>query len=120
MGTKVSVKVDIKNIEKKVSPTALARGRLAITNQMLMDMSPFVPFRSGDLRGSGYANKDSVIYTALYARAQFYGSSYNKKRRFTFKRYTTPGTGKRWDLKAKSLHAKDWEKVGMKALGVKK
>lgn len=119
MGTSVSVKIDLKGIEKKVSSSALAKGKLAISNQMMMDMTPFVPRKSGDLRGSGQATRDGVRYPGPYARAQFYGSSYNKHRSFTFKRYTTPGTGKRWDKKASALHAKDWGKVGLRAMGVK-
>lgn len=119
MGTSVSVKIDLKGIENKVSPAALAKGKLAMANQMLTDMSPFVPRKSGDLSGSGQATKDGVRYPGPYARAQFYGSSYNKARVFYFRKYTTPGTGKRWDLKATALHLKDWEKVGIKAMGVK-
>lgn len=119
MGTSVSVKVDIKGIEKKVSAASLAKGKLAIANQMLLDMDSFVPLKGGDLRGSGHVQRDSVVYNTPYARAQFYGSSYNKRSSFTFNRYTTPGTGKRWDKKATALHAKDWGKVGLKAMGVK-
>lgn len=119
MGTGVSVKVDLKGIEKKVSPTALAKGKLAIANQMLTDFTPFVPRKSGELSGSGQATKDGVKYPGPYARAQFYGSSYNKVRTFVFKKYTTPGTGKRWDLKAEALHSSEWGKVGLRAMGVK-
>lgn len=119
MGTTVSVKIDLKGIEKKVSPAALSKGKLAIANQMLIDMSPFIPRKSGELSGSGQAVRDGVRYPGPYARAQFYGSSYNKKRSFVFKKYTTPGTGKRWDKKATALHSKDWGKVGLKAMGVK-
>ncbi|HGI2114832.1 TPA: minor capsid protein [Streptococcus agalactiae] len=119
MGATVSVKVDLKGIEKKVSSAALAKGKLAIGNQMLIDMSPFIPRKSGNLSSSGQATRDGVKYPGPYARAQFYGSSYNKHRSFTFKRYTTPGTDKRWDLKASALHVKDWGKVGLRAIGVK-
>ena len=119
MGTGVSVKVDLKGIEKKVSPTALAKGKLAISSQMLTDMSSFVPRKSGDLSGSGQATRNGVKYPGPYARAQFYGSSYNKVRTFVFKKYTTPGTGKRWDLKASALYLDDWKKTGLKAMGVK-
>ena len=119
MGTSVSVKVDLKGIERKVSPQALAKGKLAIANQMLTDFSPFIPRKSGDLSGSGQATKDGVRYPGPYARAQFYGSSYNKVRTFVFKKYTTPGTGKRWDLKAEVLHSSEWAKVGLDAMGVK-
>lgn len=119
MGTSVSVKIDLKGIERKVSPQALAKGKLAIANQMLTDFTPFVPRKSGDLSGSGQATKDGVRYPGPYARAQFYGSSYNKARTFVFSKYTTPGTGKRWDLKAEALHASEWAKVGLTAMGVK-
>ena len=71
MGTSVSVKINLKGIENKVSPTALAKGKLAMANQMLTDMSPFVPRKSGDLSGSGQATKDGVRYPGPYARANF-------------------------------------------------
>lgn len=119
MGTSVSVKIDLKGIEKKVSSSALAKGKLAIANQMMIDMQPFIPRKSGELSGSGQATRDGVRYPGPYARAQFYGSSYNKHRSFAFSRYTTPGTGKRWDLKASVLHVKDWGKTGLRAMGVK-
>ena len=119
MGTSVSVKVDLKGIENKVSSAALAKGKLAIANQMLLDMDTFVPLKSGNLRGSGSVQGEQIRYPGPYARAQFYGSSYNKHSSFSFRRYTTPGTGKRWDLKASALHVKDWGKVGLKAMGVK-
>ena len=38
---------------------------------------------------------------------------------FVFKKYTTPGTGKRWDLKASALYLDDWKKTGLRAMGVK-
>lgn len=119
MGTGVSVKIDLKGIEKKVSPTALAKGKLAIASQMLTDMSSFIPRDSGELSGSGQATRNGVKYPGPYARAQFYGSSYNKNKSFVFKKYTTPGTGKRWDLKALALHSANWGKVGLRAMGVK-
>lgn len=115
----VSIKIDLKGVEKKVSPENFAKGKLAIANQMLIDMGPFIPRKSGELSGSGQAVRDEVRYPGPYARAQFYGSSYNKHRSFTFKKYTTPGTGKRWDKKATALHVKDWGKVGLRAMGVK-
>lgn len=119
MGAKVSVKVDLKGIEKKVSSAALAKGKLAIADQMINDMQPFIPLKSGELSGSGKATRDGVRYPGPYARAQFYGSSYNKHSSFTFKHYNTSGTGKRWDLKASAIHIKDWGEVGLREMGVK-
>lgn len=119
MGAKVSVKVDLKGIEKKVSSAALAKGKLAIANQMKKDMRPFVPFRDGELSGSAQAIKDGVKYSVPYARAQFYGGSYNKKRSWHWSKGKQSGTGPRWDKKATALHVKEWGKVGLRAMGVK-
>lgn len=119
MGTSVSVKIDLKGIEKKVSSSALAKGKLAIANQMMMDMTPFIPIKSGELRGSGAVHKDSVRYPGPYARAQFYGGAYNKKRSWHWTKGKMPGTGPRWDKKATALHVKDWGKTGLRAMGVK-
>ena len=58
------------------------------------------------MSGSGTPISDGIRYPGDYARAQFYGSSYNKTKRWTFKKYTTPGTGKRWDKKASSKYSK--------------
>ncbi|MEX2784447.1 minor capsid protein [Streptococcus sp. H49] len=120
MGSGATIKIDLKGIEKKVSSAALAKGKLAIANQMLLDMERFVPRKRGELRSSGHAQRDSVVYNKPYARAQFYGGAYNKNRSFTFSKYTTAGTGKRWDKKATPLYAKEWAKTGLKAMGVRK
>lgn len=114
----VKVSFNLNGIERKVSPQALAKGKLAIANQMLLDMDQFVPRKGGDLRGSGSVQRDRITYSKPYARAQYYGSSYNKNRSFKFRRYSTPGTGPRWDKKASAIHAKDWSKAGLRAMGV--
>lgn len=119
MGTSVSVKIDLKGIEKKVSSSALAKGKLAIANQMKTDMTPFIPIKSGDLRGSAQVLRDSIRYPGPYARAQFYGGAYNKKRSWRWVKGKRPGTGPRWDKKASALHVKDWGKTGLRAMGVK-
>ncbi|MFX3838762.1 minor capsid protein [Streptococcus suis] len=119
MGTSVSVKIDLKGIEKKVSSSALAKGKLAIANQMMIDMQPFIPRKSGELSGSGQATRDGVRYPGPYARAQFYGGAYNKHRSWSWTKGKHPGTGPRWDLKASALHVKDWGKTGLRAMGVK-
>ncbi|WP_238140599.1 minor capsid protein, partial [Streptococcus suis] len=35
----------------------------------------------------------------------------------TFRKYTTPGTGKRWDEKAKAIHMTDWVQRFVKGAG---
>ena len=127
----VSIKIDLKGIEKKLSPEAIARGKLAIANQMMMDMERFVPKQKGYLRASGHVNKDSVVYATPYARIRFYGNKRkgffsDRQRKFFFankdellRHRPTPGTGPRWDKKAIPLYSKNWGKVGLRAMGVK-
>ena len=126
-----SVKIDLKGVEKKVSPQNLAKGRLAVANQMLLDMEPFVPKRKGILRASGHVRQDSIVYATPYARLLYYGKKRKgffseKQRKFFFankkellSQKPTPGTGPRWDKKASALYAKNWAEVGAKAMGVK-
>lgn len=131
MGNGASVKIDLKGVEKKVSPQNLAKGRLAIANQMLLDMEPYVPIRKGELRSSGHVRQDSVIYEKPYARLLYYGKKRKgffseKQRKFFFankkkllSQKPKPGTGPRWDKKASALYSKNWAEVGAKAMGVK-
>ena len=72
----VNVKIDLSGIEKKVSPENFAKGKLAIANQMLMDMERFVPKRRGDLRSSGHVRQDSIVYATPYARLLYYGKKF--------------------------------------------
>lgn len=126
-----SVKIDLKGVEKKVSPANFAKGQLAIANQMLLDMERFVPKRKGILRSSGHVRQDAVVYATPYARLLYYGKKRKgffseKQRKFFFankekllSQKPTPGTGPRWDKKASTLYAKNWAEVGAKAMGVK-
>ena len=116
-----NVKIDLKGVEKKVSPQNLAKGRLAVANQMLLDMDRFVPKRKGILRASGHVRQDAVDYGKK--RKGFFSE---KQRKFFFankekllSQKPTPGTGPRWDKKASALYAKNWAEVGAKAMGVK-
>ena len=114
----ITIKVDLSGAVKKVSSANRKKAEYAIANQALLDMEQFVPFRDGDLRGSGHVSGNQIIYNTVYARAQFYGSSYNKYRSFTFKKYSTAGTGKRWDLKATALYGSRWAEKGKEAMGL--
>ena len=114
----ISITVDLGRINKKFGPNAKKVAEYAIANQAMLDMERFVPLRDGDLRGSGHVSGNQIVYNAVYARAQFYGSSYNKHRSFKFSKYTTPGTGPRWDLKAKGMYGDKWADKGREALGL--
>lgn len=130
MSFDVKVTVDLKGVEKKVSPPAFAKGRLAMTTQILLDMNKYVPAQSEALRNSGRTNKDSVIWSAPYARLRFYGKKQkgffsDRQRKFFFankekllQHKKRPGTGPRWDKKAASIHMKQWEQVALKGMGL--
>lgn len=127
----VSIKIDLKGVEKKVSPENFAKGKLAIANQAMLDMEQFIPKRKGELRSSGHVRQDSIIYATPYARIVYYGRKRkgffsDKQRKFFFankerllSQKPTLGTGPRWDKKASALYAKNWAEVGAKAMGVK-
>ena len=127
----VSVKIDLNGVKKNVSPENFAKGKLAIANQMLLDMDPYVPKRKGILRASAHVRQDSVVYVTPYARLLYWGKKRKgffseKQRKFFFankekllSQRPTPGTGPRWDKQAAALHSKKWGDVGLKAMGLK-
>lgn len=97
----VRVTVDLGGIEKKVSPQAMKRGELAAGSEALLIMDSSVPLRAGGgaLRASGRVEPNGdVSYNTVYARAQFYGTNGI----VVFRKYTTAGTGKRWDKPLKA------------------
>lgn len=98
--------VDISRAKKKLSEDSMRRGKVAVANQMLLDMDQYIPKKSGSLRASGKVegSGNAVTFNTVYARAQFYGTNGI----VTFGRYTEPGTGKRWDDKAKDNHLEGW------------
>lgn len=75
-------------------------GRKWAANQALQEMHNFVPMKRNHLRDSGTidANGYTIHYAEPYAHAQFVGLIDNK---YPIRNYTTPGTGKRWDLRLK-------------------
>ena len=119
MGGTAYVKIDLKGLKKKCSPEAVRRGKVAMISQMIKGMKQFIPYKDGILSDSGAPIDDGIRYPGPYARAQFYGSSYNKTKRWTFKKYNTPGTGKRWDRKATPKYAKQWGDTALKGMGIK-
>ncbi|WP_342512255.1 minor capsid protein [Sporosarcina sp. FSL K6-1522] len=104
----VRVTINLTGVKKKLSQEAVNRGRYALANQAMPDMNQFVPMQSGGgiLRLSAAIDADgkSIMYNTPYARAQFYGTN----GKAVFSNYTTPGTGSRWDLKAKGVFMSDW------------
>lgn len=103
----IKVKVNLSGVTKKLSATNFKRGQFAMANQAMADMNTFVPKREGDLRNSAHIDSGGqfVVWEMPYARAQFYGFAGGKYR---IVHYTTPGTSRRWDLRAKSMYMSTW------------
>ena len=104
----MKVKIDLDGVFKKLSDGALKRGQYALANQALADMNQYVPKRESHLRTAVSMGIDGteIIYNMPYAKAQFYAPGGWK--------YTTPGTGPRWDEKAKGIHMDDWKNAFVK------
>lgn len=110
--------VDLDGFMDQTSLDNVKRGQYALVNQAMSDMEQFVPKDRSEepLRQSVHATSDGseITYSTPYAKAQFYGIINDK---YPVHNYTTPGTTKRWDLKAKSMFMDSWVKAfteGMK------
>lgn len=95
------VTIDLGGVMSRLSQDAVRRGRYAAANQALADMNQFVPMLSGALRMTATIDIDGggINYNTPYSNKLFYMYMHN---------YTTPGTGPRWDLKAKGVFMSDW------------
>lgn len=106
---RVDVSIDTRVIDKKLSKANLTNANRILAGQMLMDMTPFVPFRKGTLRGTGHVYGNVLIWNTPYARRRFYEENVQ---------FSTPGTGARWDNRAKAVNMDSWLRVLKKGIGV--
>ncbi len=106
----VRVDIDLSGARAKLSESAQERGRRALANQALSDMNQFVPMDEGVLRMAVSIDIDggAIVYRMPYAARQFYEQATN---------YTTPGTGPRWDEKAKGLYEDAWKRAYLRGAG---
>lgn len=111
-----TVKINLEGVKAKLSTKNIERGRYAMANQMLSDMQPLIPNRDGILQQVGMieGNGESLTWILPYAKAQFYGGNGI----VVFRKYTTPGTGPRWDLKGKNMFMFDWVNAFTKGAGL--
>lgn len=102
---------DLSVFSRMAQGTGSQSVKLNVLNQMHQDMEQYVPKRAGFLRSQSFVNGTGVHYTAKYARAQFYGLVNGHRVR----NYSTPGTSRRWDLRAKAVYMSDWQKAAASA-----
>ena len=109
------IDISLDRVYDRLSNKNVLRAKLALANQALADMNPFVPMKEGILRTATSVDLDGggINYHMPYAGPQFYGFI-NGARIYN---YTTPGTGSRWDLRAKAKYMSDWERAFVKGMG---
>ena len=78
------------------------------TNACYRRMTKYVPKDEGNLRRIVDIGEDSITYESPYARYQYYGERLDGSHKV--KHYTTPGTGKYWDKRMKSVEMKSLTK----------
>ncbi|MGE7113942.1 minor capsid protein [Lysinibacillus sp. NPDC047702] len=85
------------------------QGQYAFVNQVYADTNMYVPMLSTDLRNQSSIAIDgkSIIWNTPYARRQYYNIG---------AKFTTPGTGPKWDSKALAIHKDDWIKIVRNAM----
>jgi len=117
VSVRVKVDVDVKQIQPKIHK-GVSKAQFVLANQVHADMNQYVPMLTGDLRNQSTVAVDgkAIYYNVPYARAQFYG--YVGKGRHPVRRYSTPGTTARWDLKAKAIHGRSWARVAGRAMNL--
>lgn len=116
MRVSTETEIDLRGMERKLGERSMNLGRLAYANQALADMNSFVPLESSMLRQTGHVVDEgrALEWRTPYALAQFHGSRPFRRGmpvNIFMVNFTTPGTGPRWDLEAKSRHGQDWTKA---------
>lgn len=108
MSVRAKVKVDLKGVFTKTARMT-ALGQYALAHQVHADSNMYAPKLSGDLRSQSYVTADNkhIIWNAPYARRQYYNYG---------ARFTTPGTGPKWDSKALAIHGAKWVKITKAAM----
>lgn len=107
----IKTKIDLRGVDKRISPQAFQRGRVAMVSQIAMDTNRFVPLKSEHLRNSEVIDPrgEYLEWNAKYAHYQYTAPG--------GWHYSTPGTGPAWYEKAKSLYLSRWVDVFKKGSG---
>lgn len=99
----MAIEIDLDGVFDKLSDGNIRRGQYNMAQRMHVTMNEsFVPIRDGNLRALSNVSPDgkSINWNSVYARRHYYApGGWN---------YTTPGTGPRWDEKAKGVFMSDW------------
>jgi len=108
MVVRVNVRSNLTGVRRRANEL-VGLGQYALANQVHADSNLYAPMKSTDLRNQSNVSADNkqIIYNTPYARRLYYNQFVN---------YTTPGTGPKWDQKAKSIHKNDWIRIMEEAM----
>jgi hypothetical protein len=103
--------VDLSGIGKAVD-SATVKSQFALTQQVLADTTPYVPFLEGELSRSALrmSTDTQLIWDTPYARRLYYNPEFN----FTTKHH--PLAGGMWFERAKANHHGNWQIVAERAV----
>lgn len=108
MAVRVHVRANLGGVRRKTKKM-VQLGQYALANQVHADSNLYAPEKSTDLKNQSNVSDDNkqIIWNTPYARRQYYNQYTN---------YTKPGSGPKWDQKAKSIHKSDWERITEEAM----
>ena len=108
MAIRVRLNSDLSGVIRRAEDL-VRLGQYAFVNQVHADSNIYAPMLSTDLRNQSTVALDgkSIIWNVPYARKQYF--NYGAK-------FTTPGTGPKWDVKAQAIHGVDWIRITKAAM----
>lgn len=108
MTARIRVSTEINGVRVRAEEL-VRRGQIAFVNQVHADSNIYAPKLSSDLRNQSTIAADgkSIIWNVPYARKQYY--NYGAK-------FSTPGTGPKWDVKAQAIHGASWVNIVKRAM----
>lgn len=108
MAARIRVSTEINGVRVRAEEL-VRRGQIALVNQVHADSNIYAPMLSTDLRNQSAISQDnkSISWNTPYARRHYYNQMVN---------YSEPGTGPKWDQKAKSIHGASWVNIVKRAM----
>lgn len=93
------------SISKKLGIEKNGPVQAFLLNNAYRRMDKYVPRRDGNLRENVMVTNQAIYYMSPYAEYQYNGQRKDGSRKV--RNYTTPGTGRHWDKRMKSVEMND-------------
>lgn len=123
MKSNIKVDINIAKVMRRVGANK-ERAQKVLDSTVLKDCSRFVPFQTGNLEGSGIRGtvigSGLIVYSAPYARYQYYGISSSAKtqtsRFITYSKNKHPEATRLWFEAAKKVCLAKWAGIVQKIM----